>query len=144
MKPQENKSEIVRAQQRDSFFKITLRGAARNHYKRVKKMRERESSFSALTNSELKMLAQFDEYFRDCYSFNILDLTVVISNYDLGEALSKLPSELLNITLLAFFLGMNDSEIGEELKMKSKAVEYRRGRSIEKLRKLMEDNDDDE
>jgi len=127
------------AQQKDSYFKLSLRGAARNYYKRIKKIREREISFDALSKEEQKHLSHFDQYDINEFSFKALDEKFSISDDELGKALSKLPGELLSIVLLSFFLGMNDREIGEQLKMGNSTVAYRRNRTIEKLRELMEE-----
>jgi len=132
-------SNEQKAQQMDSYLKKSLRGAVLNHHKQNKKMRERETTFDSLTNSEQKMLSHFDKYDFDDHSFNVLGITIVVTHDELGEALSRLPKDLREVILLSYFEEMNDREIGEFLNLGNSTVAYRRKNTMSKLKKLMEE-----
>jgi len=136
-------SNEQKAQQMDSYLKKSLRGAVLNYHKRNKEMRELETTFDLLTNSEQKKLSQFDKYDVDDYSFDVVGIKIIVSHDKLGEALNLLPKELREVMLLSYFEEMNDREIGEQLKMGNSTVAYRRTKTLEKLRKLMEEKRDE-
>lgn len=142
MKPQP--SDQQQAQAFDSYAKQTLKGAARNHYKKSKRLREREVSFSELTSTELAGLAVTDKYFADENSFEVLNWKIGVDNDALAEALNELPTGLRDIVLLYFFLDMTDKEIAECLKVANSTISYQRKSSIKKLRKIMEGSNDEQ
>jgi len=141
MKPQPDDRQ--KAQAFDSYMKKILKYAARDHYGTMKRRGEREVSLSGLTGAELSELAITDKYFADEYAFDVLDWHVGVSDPDLGEALSELPSDKRDIILLSYFLDMTDKEIAERLKMANSTVAYRRTSTLKKLKKIMEENADE-
>lgn len=127
----------------DSFCKKTLKLNAREYYRRLTRRREREVSISELSTQDLARLAATDEYFKDGYSFSVLGQVVSVSDEQLAEALTALSTDRRKIILLAFFLGMNDREIAEQLDLVRRTVAYRRTKTLQELKNLLEGNADE-
>jgi DNA-directed RNA polymerase specialized sigma24 family protein len=136
-------SDLVNEQRFDSYVKKTLKFAARNHYKKTKDRLAREVYFSELTSEQYMKLAATDEYFDGC-SFNVLGWAINVSDPELAEALEVLPSDLRDVILLYYFIGMPDREIGEHLRLANSTVAYRRTSTLGKLKRIMEENADEQ
>ena len=122
----------------DSFCKKTLKLNAREYYRRLTRRREREVSISELSTQDLAKLSVVDTYFKDAFRFNVLGHDIAISDEQLAEALNELPADRRDIILLAFFLGMNDREIAEQLDLVRRTVAYRRTKTLQELKNLLE------
>jgi RNA polymerase sigma factor (sigma-70 family) len=122
----------------DSFCKKTLKLNAREYYRRLTRRREREVSISELSTQDLARLSVVDTYFKDAFRFNVLGHDIAISDEQLAEALNELPADRRDIILLAFFLGMNDREIAEQLDLVRRTVAYRRTKTLQELKNLLE------
>ena len=127
----------------DSFCKKTLKLNAREYYRRLTRRREREVSISELSTQDLARLSVVDTYFKDAFRFNVLGHDIAISDEQLAEALNELPADRRDIILLAFFLGMNDREIAEQLDLVRRTVAYRRTKTLQELKNLLEGNADE-
>lgn len=127
----------------DSFCKKILKYKARSYYKKLKRRGEREVSFSELSEQDLAKLSTTDEYFKDAFSFSVLEYDVSVSDLSLAEALNALPADRRDIILLAYFLDMKDWEIAERLNMVRRTVAYRRASSLQELKKHMEGKADE-
>lgn len=124
----------------DSFCKKILKYKAREYYHKVKRRREREVSFSELSERELARLFVTDEYFKDAYTFHVLGHDITVSDEQIAEALNALPADRRDIILLAYFLDMADKEIAECLSLVRRTVAYRRTSTLQELKKFMEEN----
>ena len=122
----------------DSFCKKTLKLNAREYYRRLTRRREREVSISEMSTQDLARLSVVDTYFKDAFRFNVLGHDIAISDEQLAEALNELPADRRDIILLAFFLGMNDREIAEQLDLVRRTVAYRRTKTLQELKNLLE------
>jgi len=131
-------SEHFLPQAFDCYMKMTIKGAARNHYKKSKKRSEREALFSELTNGELDDLAVFDEYFMDEDLFEVMGLTVSVNHPELAEAISKLSDKKREVILLYYFFHLSDIEVAGVLGIPIGTVYTRRKDALEKLRKTLE------
>lgn len=103
-----------------------------------------EVSFEELSKQEMEQLYIMDEYSIDHYSFNVLGYDVAVKNEMLGEALATLTEQKRDIILLSYFLDMTDQEIGDALNMVRSTVQYRRTNSLKQLRKILEENSDED
>lgn len=81
-----------------------------------------------------------DEYFKDAYTFHVLDHDITVSDEQIAEALNTLPADRRDIILLAYFLDMADKEIAECLNLVRRTVAYRRTSTLQELKKFMEGN----
>jgi DNA-directed RNA polymerase specialized sigma24 family protein len=136
-------SDDQKAQAFDSYIKKVLKYAARDFYEEKRKSRERGISLSELNGAELTELAVTDIYFADEYAFDVLGWRVGVSDYELGEALNRLPADRRNIILLSYFLDMTDREIGKRLNLIRSTVQYKRTSTLKELKKRLEENADE-
>ncbi|MDR1246431.1 MAG: sigma-70 family RNA polymerase sigma factor, partial [Clostridiales Family XIII bacterium] len=112
MKPQDNNH--VR-HMFDSYCKKVLKYRVYDYYRKMKRRRAREVSLSELSEQNLAKLSGTDEYFKDAYSFHVLDHDVTMSDEQIAEALNALPKDRRDIILLSYFLDMTDREIAERM-----------------------------
>lgn len=136
-------SNEQKSQAFDSYIKKVLKYTARDFYEKKKKFGEREISLSGLTGEKLVELAVVDKYFADEYAFDVLGWRIKVLDYELGKALTKLPTDNRNIILLSYFLDMSDREIAERLIMARSTVTYRRASTLKELKNRLEENADD-
>jgi len=122
----------------DSFCKKVLKYSARDYRREMKRLQERETPFSQLSARELSGLAVYDEYFKDAYAFDVLGLTVNVSDCELAEALNELPAQQREIVLMSYFFDMTDREIAERLNMARRTVAYKRTSTLRELKNLLE------
>jgi len=139
LKPRDSQEE----QAFDSYVKKTLKGSARDYYRKIKKRRDREVYYSELSQAELMNIAVTDRYFVAENSFDVLDWKIDVNDADLAAALKELPTERRDIVLLSYFLDMTDKEIAECMKLANSTVAYRRTASLKKLKNIMEENADE-
>jgi RNA polymerase sigma factor (sigma-70 family) len=110
----------------------------------MRRSAEHEVVFSDLSERELAGLCAMDDYATDYVRFDADGCDVGIKNESLANALSKLSAQARDIVLLAHCLGMKDAEIAARLDMARNTVQYRRTSSLEKLRKMMTEEADDD
>ena len=89
MKP--NSHEQSKRHTFDSFCKKVLKHEARDYYDELKRQRDREVSFSDLSEKELAQLYTEDKYFVSEQIFNVLGLNVIVTDDVIAEALQSLP-----------------------------------------------------
>lgn len=141
MKPQSHETRIQH--QFDALSKAVLKYGARDYHRRLKNRRAHEVTFSELSEQDLAKLSVTDEYFKDAFSFSVLGHDVSVTDEQLAEALQTLSEDRRDIILLAFFLGMNDREIAEQLNFVRRTVADRRAKALQEIKKIMEGNADE-
>ena len=122
----------------DSFCKKVLKHEARDCYDEIKRRREREVSFSELSERELEQLSTMDKYFATEQIFNVLGRDVIVNDELIADALRNLPERKRDIILLSYFLDLSDGEIGKRLNLIRATVQYQRTSTLRELKKLME------
>ena len=128
----------------DSFCKKVMKNEAKNYHVQMKRQREREVSFSDLSEEEFNQLYTEDQYFVTEQIFNVLGRDVIVSDETIAEALQNLPERKRDIILLSYFLDLSDREIGEKLNMLRATVQYQRTSTLKQLKNFMEGEFDDE
>jgi len=123
----------------DSFCKTVLRNEVRNYYAEVKRLRDKEISLSDISAQELVQLSTMDTYFATEHIFDVVGNDVFVSDIGIAEALRNLPERNRDIILLYYFLDLSDDEIGKKLNMIRSTVQYRRTNTLQKLKKIMEE-----
>ena len=103
MKP--NSHEQSKRHTFDSFCKKVLKHEARDYYDELKRQRDREVSFSDLSEKELAQLYTEDKYFVSEQIFNVLGLNVIVTDDVIAEALQSLPERKRDITPICFLQG---------------------------------------
>ena len=122
----------------DSFCKKVLKHEARDYYNELKRQRDREVSFSDLSEKEMNHLFTEDKYFATEQIFNVLGLNVIVTDDVIAETLQSLPERRRNIILLSYFRELSDREIGDKLNMLRSTVQYQRTSTLQQLKNFME------
>ena len=122
----------------DCFCKKVLREEARDYIRSMKRLAEKESSFSDLSEAQFAKLSCWDEYPSDLSTFFVRGQAVIVRNDRLADAISDLPSDRQEIVLLSYFLDMPDREIAEQLDMVRSTVQYKRKNALKEIKKKME------
>ena len=127
----------------DSFCKKILKNEARNCYDEIKRRRDKEVSFSELSEQELEQLSTSDKYFVAEQIFNVLDYAVIVNDELIAEALRNLPERNRDIILLHYFLDLSDGEIGQKLNLIRTTVQYQRTSTLRQLKNFLEEQADE-
>ena len=128
----------------DAFCKKVLKYEARNYYGEMKRLRDKEVSFSELSEQELEQLSTTDKYFAFEQTFNVLGNDVIVNDESIAEALKNLPERKRDIILLSYFLELSDGEIGKKLNLIRSTVQYQRTSTLRELKKFLEEENADE
>jgi len=139
-----NSYELNKQHAFDAFCKKVLRNDVRNYYDEMKRLRDKEVSFSELSERELEQLSTTDKYFATEQTFNVLGRDVIVTDENIAEALRSLPERKRDIILLSYFLELSDGEIGEKLNLIRSTVQYQRTSTLRELKKIMEEEIADE
>lgn len=121
----------------DSFCKKVLKYEAYNGYRKIRRRRKYEVTFSELPEEAMEQLAVHDHYPWESDVFIVGDDLILIENDDLADALNALPEDGRDILIMYFFLGMTDQQIAEHLDIPRKTVNNRRLKAFRMLKKLM-------
>ena len=122
----------------DSFCKKILKHEARDYYDELKRQRNREVSFSDLSEKEMDQLYTEDKYFATEQIFNVLGFDVIVTDDVIAEALQCLAERNRDIILLSYFLELSDREVGDKLNMLRTTVQYQRTSTLRQLKNFME------
>ena len=99
-------------------------------------------NFSEMTEKELDSIFVMDEYDLDSSHFQVLGYDIEVKDTLLVEALQALTEKKRNGVLLSYFLEMTDAEIAREMRLVHSTIREHRTRSLELLKKFMEENMD--
>jgi len=139
-----NSYELDKQHAFDAFCKKVLRNDVRNYYDEMKRLRDKEVSFSELSERELEQLSTTDKYFATEQTFNVLGRDVIVTDENIAEALRSLPERKRDIILLSYFLELSDGEIGKKLNLIRSTVQYQRTSTLRELKKIMKEENADE
>ena len=123
----------------DCLSKKVIKRAVKKGYRDMKRREKRECSFSDIPDYEQERFGKSDEYASDYTVFNILGIEVWVEDDQLSNALKSLTEKKRNIILLSYFMDMSDSEISEFIKIPRSNVQYHRTKTLETMRKYMEE-----
>lgn len=127
----------------DYYIKICLRNEARNLRTAQDKQEKYEVLFSELPDHYVENLRSDLEQAFYLHTFQALHYSVTVENDRLSEALRLLPNQKRTIILLHYFLNMSDSEISVLTHTRQEQVKKTRQRTLNDLRKNMEDTHDE-
>ena len=123
----------------DSFCKKVLKHDVRNYYNEIKRRQNREELFSELSEQEMAQLSIMDNYFATEQTFKVIGSDVIVNDGNIADALRTLPERNRDIILLSYFLELSDGEIGKKLNLIRSTVQYQRTRTLQELKKLLEE-----
>ena len=107
------------------------------------KKRAREISLDSADEDKVSsVLVQYDEYAFESYVIREVDQEYHFRNESLAKALCALDEISRRIILKYFFMDMTDREIGEQMELNLHTVTMQRERSLNKLRRLLSEEDD--
>ena len=125
----------------DSFCKKVVRNEALNIQKKYARFRQRQISMEILEQRGLGTEFYYSEpNLNSSGSFTVLGMKIFISNGELANAITALPSLRQEIILMSFFIGLNDREIGDIIGKSLGSVWYQRQVALEELGKYLGGN----
>ena len=135
--------ELTIRNQFDRICKLALKGEAINYYRHMDYRREHEAMFSELSEKELNQLFVMDEYGVENSHFTVHGYDIEVKDTLLAEAIQSLSENKRKVVLLSYFMDMSDADIAREMNLVRSTVHEHRTRSLEILRKIMEEKADD-
>lgn len=130
-----NKESIVE-KQFVTYCRRVLDNKARDIRRRKTYLRQHEIFYEELASDDLLKIATSVDF--DSFANN--NQQAIIS--ELHQALMMLSKTQRKIIFLFYWLHKTDKEIAEELQMVRRTVNYRRHKSLNRLKKLLEDSID--
>lgn len=135
-----SRDELTVRHQFDRLCLLALDGEAVNYYRHLEYRRKYEVNFSDMTEQALNSISTVDEYNLGNSRFQVLGYDIEVKDLLLVEALQALTERKRNVILLSYFLEMTDTEIAREMKLVHSTIREHRVRSLELLKKFMEEN----
>lgn len=135
--------ELTVRHQFDRLCQLSLNGEAANYFRHLKYKENHEVNFSEMSEKELNNISVMDEYDLGNVRFQVLGYDIEVKNALIVEALEVLTEKKRNVVLLAYFLEMSDTEIAKEMNLVHSTIREHRIRSLELLKKIMEENTDE-
>lgn len=137
-----SQDELTVMHQFDRLCQLALDGEAADYFRHLEYRANYEVNFSAMTEQELDSIFVMDEYNLDNSHFQVLGYDIEVKDTLLVEALQALTVKKRNVVLLSYFLEMTDVEIARKMNLVHSTIREHRIRSLELLKKLMEENMD--
>ncbi len=98
---------------------------------------DKTSVFSDLAEGVLEQFYVVDRYENHAFQIQVQDVTVMIEDEMLYQALMLLPNIRREIILLSYFMDMTDKEIGERIAVPKSTVQYNRNVALRHMKKTM-------
>lgn len=127
----------------DRVCKLALKGEKIDYIRHMEYLRKNEVMLSELSQKELDHLSVEDEYSLESYKFQALNYDIEVKDSLIAEALTSLTKKKREVILLSYFVGMSDAEIARKMKLVRSTVNEHRKRSLEILKKVMEEKSDE-
>lgn len=137
-----SQDELTVMHQFDRLCQLALDGEAADYFRHLECRENYEVNFSDMTEQELNSIFVMDEYNLDNSHFQVLGYDIEVKDTLLVEALQALTEKKRNVILLSYFLEMTDAEIAREMKLVHSTIREHRTRSLELLKKFLEENMD--
>lgn len=118
----------------DAYCKLVLYHEAIDYLREMQRRRDRELSFSDLSQMEMDKLCVVDHYPSDRFTFSSHGYDLHIENELVADAFAGLSVQEQSILILHFVLDLPDQEVGRLVGMSRSAVQRRRAKSLTELR----------
>ena len=122
----------------DSYCKRTLKNEAYDCYREIRKHIQREVFFSELSEKEWEQLYMEDKYNLEAYNFRVREYDIEVKDVLLAEALKLLSDKKREVVLMAYFLGMSDTDIAKLMDLRQSTIHYHRTSSLKTLKEYLE------
>lgn len=122
----------------DCFCKKVLREEARDYIRSIKRLAEKETPFSDLSEAQAAELSCLDDYPSNLSIFVVRGQIITVRDDRLATAIAALSTDRQEIILFSYFLDMPDREIAERLDMVRSTVQYKRKNALKEIKKKME------
>ncbi|WP_088808723.1 MULTISPECIES: RNA polymerase sigma factor [Listeria] len=124
----------------DAYCKKVLKNEVRNIYKELERKRQRETSLSLVSPSELFKLGfiKKDELFMSDKLIVVQECEVIIKSEVIRNGILELPETFRQVVIYYYFLGMSDYEIAEKLGMVRRTVSRWRNQALSLLQLYFE------
>lgn len=137
MKLTESQKKAIQ-RQFDCFCKKVLREEARDYIRSIKRLAEKETPFSDLSEAQAAELSCLDDYPSNLSIFVVRGQIITVRDDRLATAIAALSTDRQEIILFSYFLDMPDREIAERLDMVRSTVQYKRKNALKEIKKKME------
>ena len=128
----------------ESCLKKVVRHVVKDYQQGLKRRKGKEVSFCELPEIVVDSLAVWDDYETDYTIFNVCGNDIRVLDDELAEALKKLSDQNRENLLMYYFLEMRDTDIGKLLNI-DRSTSFRiRKKSLDEIRKLLEEMKHDE
>ena len=121
----------------DAYCKLVLYHEAIDYLREMQRRRDRELSFSDLSQTKMDKLYTVDRYPSDRFTFSSHGYDLHIDNELVAEAFATLPSMEQSILILHCVMELADGEIGALMGMSRSAVQRHRTKTLSELRKQL-------
>ena len=121
----------------DAYCKLVLYHGAIDYLREMQRRRDRELSFSDLSQTEMDKLYTVDRYPSDRFTFSSHGYDLHIDNELVANAFAALPKQEQSILILFCVLELGDGEIGDLMGMSRSAVQRHRAKTLNELRKKL-------
>ena len=128
----------------ESCFKKVVRHVVKDYQRGLKRRKGKEVSFCELPEIVVDSLAVWDDYETDYTIFNVCGNDIRVLDDELAEALKKLSDQNRENLLMYYFLEMSDTDIGKLLNIDRSTSFCIRKKSLDEIRKLLEEMKHDE
>ena len=135
--PSDNSVAVCR--QFDRLCKLALKGESVDYHRHIAYIQKHEVMLSELSECEQNQMFMEDEYGVENQSFRVMGYDIEVKDALIAEALQELSERKRDVVLLSYFMDMSDAEIAREMNLVRCTVRKHRVRSLELLRKIMED-----
>ena len=118
----------------DRYCKLVLYHEALDYLREMQRRRDRETSFSELTQAQMDKLFTEDHYPSDSFVFSSHGYDLLIDNELVADAFASLSKPEQSILILRCVLDMTDQEIADLMGLSRSAVQRRRVKTLKELR----------
>lgn len=132
--------DYVERNRLDAFCKTVLRNEAITYLSELARRRDREKSLDTLPQADMDKLCTMDEYPSDSVLFTAYGYDLHIRDELMADAFASLPEQEQQILILHCVAALADGEIGSVMGMSRSAVQRHRTKSLNELRKRLEDS----
>lgn len=132
--------DYVERNRLDAFCKTVLRNEAINYLSELARRRDREKSLDTLPQADMDKLCTVDEYPSDSVVFTAYGYDLHIRDELMADAFASLPEQEQQILILHCVAALADGVIGSVMGMSRSTVQRHRTKSLNELRKRLEDS----